>query len=171
MNAPLIPPLQSLRWPIAAAIVLCAFASSSPTGAGAASNSSGWRLIGPGVHDVVAVAIAPGAPNVEYASIRAGGTYRSEDGGKIWTLAAQGLPAQPAPIWLGVDPARPATAIALAGGLPFRTTDAGRHWRLRAAGLPAGAGLDAALISPWQPSIVFTGGTRGVFRSADGGAS
>ncbi|HEX6851445.1 MAG TPA: hypothetical protein VF139_08535 [Candidatus Polarisedimenticolaceae bacterium] len=97
----------------------------------------------------------------------AGGAWREISGGNFTRLVSD----------LAFDPANPAVLYAaLAGfGAPhlWKSTDAGSAaptWTGIASGLPD-APVNAVLVDPETPSIVYAGSDLGVFRSSNGGSS
>jgi hypothetical protein len=83
---------------------------------------------------------------------------------------------------LAIDPVTPSTLYAgTEGGGVFKSTDSGASWSAVNTGLPSGdlgPSVQALAIDPLTPSTLYAGGladpfsgTRGMFKSTDGGAS
>ncbi|MBK5288782.1 MAG: hypothetical protein JJE46_09970, partial [Acidimicrobiia bacterium] len=92
------------------------------------------------------VAIAPSDPDTMYVTSRDGGVYRSDDAGRSWKQAAEGL-NPPDMSAIAVSPTSP--KVALVGGSIsgfYRTVDGGGHWN-------AIAGFT------WVPAVIFVGGS------------
>ena len=140
---------------------------------------------GPGGGPVLALAVAPSAPETVYAGTWRG-AFRSVNGGRSWTAA--GLVQRPAldssaPVGvtsLVVDPRAPGTVYAGLHGKwvgrttdlqsVFKSTNGGRTWR--ALGLRG----QPVAIGPTGPPTVYaaaggSGGNTRLLRSTDGGRS
>lgn len=110
----------------------------------------------------IALAVAPGAAGVVYASALVlvdieyeWRTYKSIDDGAAWTrLAVSGSPVEAGP-----------------GGLVFvgkhRSTDGGQTWRE----LPLPVGPASLVLDPGNPALVYAGLLPGVYQSSDAGAT
>jgi photosystem II stability/assembly factor-like uncharacterized protein len=104
------------------------------------------------------------------------GLYKSTDGGDTWRPLAQGLPARPGRIGIGIAPSDPRRIYALvdapAGGL-FRSDDAGDTWRqVNTDGRIWARGSDFAevRVHPQNPDEIYVANTS-TYRSVDGGKS
>jgi hypothetical protein len=157
-----------------------------------------WRQTGPR-GSVTALAVTPGLagqPSTVVSSVEGQSLFRSSDGGVTWTTGTLGFPPpcllvgeQKEAGLLVADPATPGTIYAVGPGFLsylYRTTDAGLHWQ-PAADDPPGTVFDLAAvpgqpghllaliegisfpIDPQPPCLV--GGSTGLVRSLDGGAS
>jgi photosystem II stability/assembly factor-like uncharacterized protein len=103
-----------------------------------------WQSIADGLrrHVVSALAVDPRRSGTVYAALevggpinRAGGIYKTTNGGRSWSRAI----STPFPVYsVAVDPARPATIYASGAVLPkggvsiLRSTDGGRTWKIAA---------------------------------------
>jgi photosystem II stability/assembly factor-like uncharacterized protein len=139
-----------------------------------------WTSHGPEGGSVEAFGIAPSSPNVVY--VTAGGLiFRSENAGKNWTRASNGVhpSGRPAFGYSGGHPyARPAvdarsamTVYVIADESQlFKTNDGGDHWAA-AGGLPEGTQVFDVAADPKTSGTVYVAASGGVFKSVDGGAS
>lgn len=98
--------------------------------------------------------------------------------GVTWRAATKGLPNR-AVAWIAVDPASAATAYAGFSGFSgfnddlghiFRTTNAGSTWTDVSGDLP-NTPVDAILVDPDDPEVVFIGTDIGAFYTTTGGGS
>ena len=121
-------------------------------------------LPAPPDRQVVALALDPTATGTLYAGTFVG-LFRTTDGGAQWTQVLAGFASG-----VAIDPHRPNTAYAVAGGV-METTDAGATWRNVSSGLPTILAGDAwsLAIHPDEPGIVYAGTVRaGVFKTTGG---
>ncbi len=147
-----------------------------------------WRLVGPfrgGWSEMVAG--IPDRPDRFYFGAAGGGVWRTDNAGRTWTPvfntgpAAVGAiaiaPSDPATIYIGTGQPEPRYDVAGGAGV-FRTTDGGTTWK--ALGLRDTRHIGRIFIDPANPNIVVVAALghlfgpnaeRGVFRSADGGAT
>ena len=130
-----------------------------------------WTSSGPDGGEVVAVATSPSDPMTLYAAKRAGGMFRSTDGGASWRSADTGLAGITTRALL-VSPTDPRTVyLATMEHGVYKTTDGGLTWAAAREGL-ADASVLCLATSPTQPTMLFAGTlSSGVFRSVDAGAS
>jgi photosystem II stability/assembly factor-like uncharacterized protein len=95
------------------------------------------------------------------------GIFRSDDGGRTWTAAANGLPASGYPRDLLVDPSRPGriwvalrlfsqTGEELTSRI-FRSNDSGRHWREESEGLEPGTVVLDLDSDPRSAGVIYAG--------------
>jgi photosystem II stability/assembly factor-like uncharacterized protein len=119
-----------------------------------------------------AIAVDPQTSGTLYA----GGTgtpnlVKSVNGGTSWTSAA--LPGQNYVYSLAIDPGRPQTLYAgTAHNGVYRSLDGGTSWTRQSAGLPAAAlTINALIVDPAAPGVVYAATFAGVYRSANAGAS
>jgi photosystem II stability/assembly factor-like uncharacterized protein len=130
--------------------------------------------------DVVnALVVDHSTPTRIFAGDATQGVFRSTNGGSTWLPVNTGL----TDLWvqsLALDPASPATLYAgtYHSGV-FKSTNSGGSWAPATTGLPL-LPVRALVVDPAAPHTVYAGllfageranGTRGVFRSTDGGAS
>ncbi len=103
------------------------------------------------------------------------GVFRSEDGGKTWGAATNGLPAAGYPSDLLVDPSRPGRVwVALrlfsqtgeeVASRIFRSDDAGRHWTEASTGLEPGVIVTELEADPRDADVLYAGTAgRGLYR-------
>ena len=148
-----------------------------------------WRAIGPFRGGrVLTVAGVPGEPNHFYFGAVNGGVWETRDAGRTWapifdsapvgSIGALAVaPSDSRIIYVGTGEADMRSDIAQGTGL-YRSRDAGRTWQ--AIGLEDSQQIGRILVDPANPEVVLVAAlghpyganeTRGVFRSADGGAS
>src|SRR6266566_3999374 len=173
----------------------------TPLGAQSAARRSGpldarflsalvWRNVGPFRGGrVSAVSGVIGQPGVFYAGTPAGGVWKTTSGGATWfpvfdsirTVSSIGAievaPSDPNVIYVGTGDVK-SFFDGLGDGM-YKSSDAGRTWRH--IGLEGTEQIPAILVAPHDLNNVLVaalGGffqtqsdARGVFRSADGGAS
>jgi photosystem II stability/assembly factor-like uncharacterized protein len=129
----------------------------------------------------IQLALHPNEPQILYASAYPGGVFRSSDGGQTWNARNLGLPA-----YAVADPARQGRyVLAITPGTPdvlyvglngpglFKSGDGGDTWQ------PADgrgdelkeAHVQALLIHPDDPDVVYAATLNGVWRTANGGES
>ena len=122
------------------------------------------------------MAIAPSQSSVVYAATSGGGVWRSDDGGKTWSLPGDEMtsrdvhwvqvdPADPATVWAGIDADGSHSAV-------WRTTDKGATWkpvadsyqggRVQATGAPIA-------FAPTQPKTIYVPSSNLHYRTDDGG--
>jgi photosystem II stability/assembly factor-like uncharacterized protein len=147
-----------------------------------------WRFVGPEGNRISAVAGIPGDPLVYYAGSASGGIDKSSDGGVHWQpifdgQSAQSIgalavaPSDPNVVWAGTGEAWIRSHISIGDGI-YKSTDAGKTWARM--GLERTGRIGRVIVDPSNPQIVLACalGTaygpqpeRGVFRTADGGAT
>ena len=147
-----------------------------------------WRFVGPEGNRVSAVVGVPGDPLVYYAGSASGGIAKTTDGGVHWQQifddqSAQSIgalavaPSDPNVVWAGTGEAWIRSHISLGDGI-YKSTDAGKTWTRM--GLERTGRIARVIVDPANPQIVLACalGTaygpqpeRGVFRTADGGAT
>ncbi len=173
--------LLSLCLAFAAAGVLEICAQSTP--------DMHWRMIGPfrGGRTRAATGVA-GEPNVFYVGQVDGGVWKSTDYGRTWDPIFDGQPSQS----IGAIAVAPSDAkvvyVASGEGLHrpdlsvgngiYRSADAGKTWQH--LGLQDGQQIPSLAVDPRDPNRVYAAvlghpygpnEERGIFRSADGGAT
>jgi photosystem II stability/assembly factor-like uncharacterized protein len=147
-----------------------------------------WRYIGPEGNRVSAVAGVVGDTLTYYAGSASGGIAKTIDGGVHWEnifdkQEAQSIgalavaPSDPNIVWAGTGEAWIRSHISIGDGI-YKSTDAGKTWTR--TGLEKTGRIGRIVIDPANPQIVLACalGTaygpqpeRGVFRTADGGAT
>ncbi len=122
---------------------------------------------------ISAIAVSLSDPAVIYAGSSTGDLHVTMDGGGAWTAINASLPNRfITDIALHeVDPRIALVTLSGFGsGHVFKTTDAGASWLDVSANLPD-VPVNAILIEPGTPSIVYIGTDLGTFVSTDGGSS
>jgi photosystem II stability/assembly factor-like uncharacterized protein len=129
-----------------------------------------WRLDN-GIYVFDAIAVAPSEPDVVYAIDDGVGFLRSDDRGRSWSLAGEGLPVSteenypdPPLSSLAVDPRLSSLVyVGNAAGI-YRSTDGGRHFAAMGTGLEADD-VATIVVDPTDPRRVYAGVVSlGVFR-------
>ena len=149
-----------------------------------------WRNLGPfRAGRVAAVTGAVGQPGVFYAGLPAGGVWKTTSAGATWTPvfddvhavssvgAIEVAPSDPNVVYVGTGDMVTGGGINEGNGV-YASRDAGRSWRH--LGLDASKQIPSILVDPRDVNVVLVAaqgdihahsGTRGVFRSTDGGAT
>src|SRR4051812_49132137 len=148
-----------------------------------------WRMIGPHRGGrTVAVSGVEGQPNVYYFGGVGGGVWKTTNGGVTWRPIFDSQPissigaiavaqANPSVIYVGTGEADFRSDLTYGNGV-YKSTDGGTTWKN--IGLTASQHISRIAIDPQNPDVVFVaamgsaygpGAERGVFRSADGGAT
>ena len=97
------------------------------------------------------------------------GVFKSEDGGKTWFAAYNGLPEESQILSLAIDPQAPTTlyAASLHNGV-YKSANGGETWSEANNGL-TDSDIRALVIDPQTPSTLYAGTFRhGVFKSENG---
>jgi hypothetical protein len=143
-----------------------------------------------GPWDTHTLATHPAAPGRLYSAAGDGfmapgrGYNESRDGGETWTQPDEGIERHYL-YGMAVDPGDPDTILVSAANSPmaahdYRAADATVYrrsgagpWREVRDGLPDPAGSTRATLaaSPAEPGVFYAAGNRGLFRSADAGAT
>jgi photosystem II stability/assembly factor-like uncharacterized protein len=149
-----------------------------------------WRCIGPFRGGrVVAVAGHPREPAMFYFGSTGGGVWKTTDAGQYWVNISDGFfkrasvggiavaASDPNVIYAGMGEATIRGNVSHGDGV-YRSTDAGRTWKH--LGLEATRNISKVRVHPTDPEVVLVAALghahgpnpeRGVYRSADGGAS
>jgi hypothetical protein len=147
-----------------------------------------YRYIGPVGNRVISVAGIPGNPDIYYTGAASGGIFKTTDGGTTWQpifdsqqVSSVGslaiAPSDPNVIWAGTGETFIRSHISVGDGI-YKSTDAGKTWTH--AGLEKTGRIGRIVIDPRNPDIVLACALghaygpqpeRGVFRTADGGAT
>jgi photosystem II stability/assembly factor-like uncharacterized protein len=117
---------------------------------------------------VLALAVNPSDPRLQYAGDDEGGLYRTADGGASWQTLWEPRPNDSYPFairTITVAPNDPAVLYVPSGGAVHRSTDAGQTWA------PIQSLQGGPVVAAAQPGVIYNGSTHGVFRSTDDGAS
>jgi photosystem II stability/assembly factor-like uncharacterized protein len=149
-----------------------------------------WRGIGPAMFAgrVADVAGVPGRPHIMYVAAASSGLYKSTNGGITFdpifedgtTLSIGAIAVQqdnPDVVYVGTGEGAVRNSISFGDGI-YKSTDGGKTWTQ--LGLKASERFSRIVIHPTNPRVVLAaamgkafgpGGERGLYRSADGGAS
>jgi len=148
-----------------------------------------WRMIGPFRGGRTrAVAGVPSQPNVFYIGAVDGGVWKSDDYGRTWNPVFDGQPTQsigaiavapsnPEIVYVGSGEGLHRPDLSVGDGI-YKSTDAGKTWTH--LGLRDGQQIPALAVDPRNPDRLFAAvlghpygpnSERGIFRSADGGAT
>jgi hypothetical protein len=142
-----------------------------------------WPAIDVGIPGAPAfirlLAIDPADPSTIYAVYGAidnrFGVVRSADGGQSWCSVELGFLPKGFPA-LAVSPTAPSTLYAgyfdpaTQSGSLQKSTDGGQSWKAASAGLTY-IDVRTLAIDPAHATTVYAGGTGGLYRTADSGAS
>ena len=191
--------MLSLRWLTAGYLALAGLSTMLPSSRSTVSTLpvppslySGlvWRSVGPFRGGRIAsVTGAIGAPGVFYAGLPGGGIWKTTSAGVTWfpifdsvtAVSAVGsievAPSDPNVIYAGTGDMATGGAVNEGDGM-YKSVDAGASWRH--IGLDSTRQIPSLLVDPRNPDLVMAaamgnvhvmGGTRGIYRSTDGGAS
>ena len=148
-----------------------------------------WRSIGPlRAGRTNGVTGVPGQPNTFYSGSVGGGVWKTENSGRTWTpifdsepVASIGAiavaPSNGNVVYVGTGEADMRSQISFGDGM-YKSTDAGKTWTH--IGLENTRQIGRVMVDPRNPDVVFVAALghtyganpdRGVFRSADGGAT
>ncbi|MCX6134310.1 MAG: hypothetical protein NTU47_10905 [Ignavibacteriales bacterium] len=148
-----------------------------------------WRMLGPfRAGRTVGATGVPGQPNVFYIGVNNGGVWRTSDYGRTWTPifddqptgsigALAVAPSNPNIIYVGSGEGLQRPDLSVGDGV-FKSIDCGKTWHFM--GLADAQQIGAVLVDPRDPNRVYVAvlghpyganEQRGVFRSADGGAT
>ena len=151
-------------------------------------NQLHYRYIGPVGNRVISVAGIPGNPDVYYVGAASGGIFKTTDGGTSWQPIFDGqevssvgslavAASDPNVVWAGTGETFIRSHISVGNGI-YKSTDAGKSWTH--AGLERTGRIGRIVIDPRNPDLVLACALghaygpqpeRGVFRTADGGAT
>ncbi|MFL6256857.1 MAG: SBBP repeat-containing protein, partial [Pyrinomonadaceae bacterium] len=128
--------------------------------------------------------IDPSNPQTLYAATTSRGVLKTTDGGANWVqvnngLMQSGITLQPRT--LALDPLNPSIIYAGVSGFTngvYKSTDGGANWVSSSTGLTTTINgqtftpvINAILIDPASPSIVYAATGFGIYKSTDGGAN
>jgi photosystem II stability/assembly factor-like uncharacterized protein len=148
------------------------------------------RSIGPALMSgrVADIAIDPTDQSTWYVAVGSGGVWKTTNRGTTWTpiFDDQGAysigcvtldPGNPGVVWVGTGENIGGRHVGFGNGV-YRSLDGGRSWEHR--GLPDSQHIARIVVDPRDANVILVasqgplwspGGDRGLFRSADGGAS
>jgi uncharacterized protein (TIGR03437 family) len=123
-----------------------------------------------------AFVIDPKTPTTFYLAT-SNGVYKSVNAGQSYELRSTGLQF-PLINALAIDPVTPTTLYAASAFGVFKTTNGGDSWTLSNNGLSTGPNntgqvyrVSRFAIDPLNPSTIYAGADRGVFKSTNGGGN
>jgi len=111
-----------------------------------------------------AITVDPFNSQTLYATT-VGSVKRSLNGGAVWEFFNTGLPTTSSGIV--PDPLTPGTFYAVAGS-PYKKVGSG-SWTIKNSGLPEGTFAAFVAIDPNNASVLYTGGSFGVYKSTNAG--
>lgn len=146
------------------------------------------RHIGPVGFRVSAVAGVPDDPSTYFAGAATGGIWKTADAGLNWrpvfddqpvhSIGALAVaPSDPAVVWAGTGETHIRSNVSIGNGV-WKSTDGGESWRH--VGLEGTGRVGRILVHPRDPDLVYVAAlghayadsdARGVYRTADGGAT
>lgn len=120
----------------------------------------------------------PSEPDTIYVATTVG-VFRTKDGGRYWEERMRGMKEVHYVVALAMDAENSDVMYAGTTGGVYKTTDGTAHWGLVNNGLIPKEKLDAAMAlgvnslvtDPHMPGTVYAGTTKGLFKTADAGAS
>ena len=177
---------------LAAALALVAFAGATARAAGVSPSlyrALHWRFVGPmrGGRTVAIAGVAE-QPNVFYIGVADGGVWKTQDAGRTWvpmfdregtgSIGAIAVAAtNPQIVYAGSGEGLQRPDLAVGDGV-YKSADGGHTWAH--LGLRDGQQIAAIAVDPRDPNRLFVAvlghpyganPERGIYRSADGGAS
>lgn len=107
------------------------------------------------------------------------GVFRSTNGGRLWEERMAGMKEVHIVVTLAINPTRPNILYAGTTGGAYRSRDGAESWQKINAGLIPPEVLDASMalginilaIDPLNPDTVYTGTTKGLFKTVNQGDS
>lgn len=130
-----------------------------------------WQRTGGPSFETTSLAIDPVDPSKIYAGTRAGGIFKSIDGGTSWSPALNGLGGSEIRA-IAVDATESSNVFAATNQDLFKSVDAGLNWSAVVSPL-TGRDVLSLAIDPTRSSTLYAGiwGFAAVFKSVDSGAS
>jgi photosystem II stability/assembly factor-like uncharacterized protein len=184
-----------MRARLFAVVALSAFLSTPPSNAADSAFAQAaaqlpFRSLGPALMGgrIADLAVHPTRPGTWYVGVGSGGVWKTTNAGTTWTplfdeqpsysIGVVTLdPANPEVVWVGTGENVSGRHVGWGDGV-YRSRDGGRSWQQM--GLAASQHIGRILIDPRDSNVVLVaaegplwngGGERGVYRSADGGAT
>jgi photosystem II stability/assembly factor-like uncharacterized protein len=153
-------------------------------------SGASWTVVGPintdnmfGNGRVNSIKVDPNNASIYYAGTPAGQLWKSINAGASWSVISDAIPAAGVTD-IAIDPTNSNILYALTGdadraiyhpnslGL-YKSTNGGASWAASGLIYTPGQGilLTSILIHPTTPSVILVGGTNGIWRSTNSGAS
>jgi hypothetical protein len=101
-------------------------------------------------------------------AITSGNFRRSVNGGIAWADFNTGLPSTA--VGILADPLTPGTLYTISNGAPYKKVGTAA-WTIKNSGLPAGTFAAFVAIDPNNASVLYTGGSFGIYKSTNAGDS
>jgi photosystem II stability/assembly factor-like uncharacterized protein len=134
----------------------------------ATAGAQQWRSEGPFLATASDIAVDPKSPDTLYLATHGGGVWRSEDGGKTWTLPGDEMTSRQVE-WVMVDPGKSTTVWAgVHDAGMWRSLDRGGTWKTVKPDNDEIVGLRPAF-APSAPANIFVPSTNLHWRSPDDG--
>jgi photosystem II stability/assembly factor-like uncharacterized protein len=149
-----------------------------------------FRNIGPAINGgrIADIAIHPDNGNVWYVAVGSGGVWKTDNAGTTWQPIFDDQPAysigsvaidptNPATVWVGTGENVGGRHVGYGDGV-YKSTDGGKTWQNM--GLRATEHISTMLVHPENSDVVWVsaqgplwtpGGERGLYKTADGGAT
>ena len=165
-------------------------AAAAPSLTGETFSGLRARLIGPALTSgrIVGIAVHPKDPAVIYVAAASGGVWKTENAGASWQpiFDSQGSysigvvtldPRDPKVVWVGTGENNSQRSVGYGDGV-YKSIDGGRSWKKM--GLERSEHIGRIVIDPRDSNVVYVaaqgplwgpGGDRGLYKTADGGAT
>jgi photosystem II stability/assembly factor-like uncharacterized protein len=118
---------------------------------------------------ILALAVAPSAPNVVYAGTNGAGLFRSDDGGLNWSVTGWTAPSVPGIVVHPADPNRVYFRVAFER--VYSSEDGGQSVQSRWNGFTTFTEIMSLVIDEREPDRLYAGSTDALYRSLDGAGS
>ena len=136
------------------------------------TSGDAWTSIGPEGMSVLSLAVDRSNPKTIYVGTEDSGIFKSKDGGASWAAVNDGFEGSNIILTLAIDPFKTNTVYAGTGNGLFKSTNGGKNWNAANLGVgkPNKFGVYSLAIDPRNTSTIYAAsGSRGVFKSFDGG--
>jgi len=165
-------------------------AEGPPSPLAAAASALPFRAIGPALMGgrVADIAVDPSRPSTWYVAAGSGGVFKTTNAGATWTAIFEHQPSysigeitldptHPEVVWVGTGENVSGRHVGWGDGV-YLSRDAGSSWQRM--GLESSQHIGRILVDPRDGNVVLVaaegplwsaGGERGVYRTADGGAT